>query len=405
MNEILRLSDILNRGVGVEWFEAVALVREVADRVRENLGGHGVPELQQIELTAAGSVSLSGASRTDEPVRRLGQLLQAVLVQSDPPVQLRLIGSQATAPTPGFASIREYSDALGYFERPDRPGVLRALYERAAAAPAAPVDVTRTLDDLAPLQHREPAKPAATAPARRQPSKRQAVPAFAAAVVIVVGGAAYWQFGAGGTAPSGQRVAELTVKASDAVGTALVAGLSSVTDKVGLGRLASTDSSSVPATPVATSSPAPSNAPRKSVRLKPENVRLFDLAPDVAAGLPTTALPPPALPHVTPPVAPAVERDPDTNVYSASDPEVVGPIGVRPQLPAVLPADVRKENLSQIELLVLPDGTVGAVKLLGHPRSVLEGMLLSAAKAWKFKPAMKGDHPVAYRKLVWLVLE
>lgn len=54
---------------------------------------------------------------------------------------------------------------------------------------------------------------------------------------------------------------------------------------------------------------------------------------------------------------------------------------------------------------MLPDGTVGSVKLLGNRRSVIEGMLLSAAKAWKFKPAEKDGRPVAYRKTVWLVLE
>jgi hypothetical protein len=56
-------------------------------------------------------------------------------------------------------------------------------------------------------------------------------------------------------------------------------------------------------------------------------------------------------------------------------------------------------------LIVLADGTVGAVKLLGERRNVLEGMLLSAAKAWKFQPALKDGRPVAYRKLVWLVLQ
>ena len=81
------------------------------------------------------------------------------------------------------------------------------------------------------------------------------------------------------------------------------------------------------------------------------------------------------------------------------------PVGLRPQLPAVLPEDVAGDQLSRIEILVLPDGTVGSVKLLGQRRSVLEGMLLSAAKAWTFAPAMKGDQPVAYRKLVWLVLD
>src|SRR5829696_6378482 len=136
MSDTLTLSNIFARDVAVEWFEAVAVVRDVADRVRENLGGRSVPELDQIEVTAEGHVRLSGANETDEPVRRLGQLLQATLVQTDPPVQLRLTASQATAPTPAFGTIREYDEALAYYERPDREGVLRGLYARAANAPA-----------------------------------------------------------------------------------------------------------------------------------------------------------------------------------------------------------------------------------------------------------------------------
>ena len=62
MSETLRLSDIPSRAVAIEWFEAVALTREVAERVRENLGGQSVPELHQIELSSEGRVSLSGAS-------------------------------------------------------------------------------------------------------------------------------------------------------------------------------------------------------------------------------------------------------------------------------------------------------------------------------------------------------
>ena len=86
MIETLRLSDILGRSVTVEWYEAVALVREVADRVRDSVGGRGIPELDQVQLSFDGTVSITGTTRTDEPVRRVGQLLQACLVQSEPPV-------------------------------------------------------------------------------------------------------------------------------------------------------------------------------------------------------------------------------------------------------------------------------------------------------------------------------
>lgn len=403
MSETLRLSDILSRGVVVEWFEAVALTREVAERVRENLGGHSVPELHQVELLADGHVSLSGAIRTDEPVRRLGQLLQAALVESDPPVQLRLLGSQATAPTPAFGSIREYADALEYFERPDRASVLRSLYERVVALPPVQGKAIPTLDAIAPLDHVQP-KAEKQPLEEKRPQKRRAVPAFAAALAVLLGGTAYWKLG-GGATPSSPTVSEAAAKATDAVGTALVTGLSSVTEAVGLGRLAPSDGSgSVPPTPIAAPKQPAATTPRKPSNRKPRAFQLFDLSPEVAAGLPVAALPAPSVASAALPVE-VIPAPPDGNVYSAADADVTAPVGVRPQLPAVLPNDVRKEQVAKIEVLVLPDGTVGAVKLIGQPRSVLEGMLLSAAKAWRFTPAMKGDQPVSYRKLVWLVLE
>ena len=407
MNTTLRLSDILGRGVAVEWFEAVALVREVADRVRDSVGGRGVPELDEVQLWADGSVTLSGATKTDEPIRRLGQLLQACLVQTDPPVQLRLVLSQATAPEPAYSSLGDYVEALAYFERPDRPAVLRTLYERAQAVPTAREELAVTLDSMAPLHgpKRQGHQNAASA-SRRAPSKR-AVAALAAVVVLVAAATVYSQYVA--KTPTTGEVSALAAKASDAVGATLVKGISAVSESVGLGRLVPADGP-VGAPPVAaTASPkaASGSARTPPVRVA-ERFQIFDLA---------TAPPPvPSLPALAPSAAPVVEEEtrvveatePEpTNgaIYSASDEDVVAPIGIRPQLPRALPTNVRLDQLSQIELVILPDGTVGSVKLLGARRSVLEGMLLSAAKAWKFKPAEKDGHPVAYRKTVWLALQ
>ena len=137
MNDLLTLSDVLGRNISVEWHEGVALVRGVAERLLESSSGVPVvPELHQVQISAAGRIDVIGGTMSSEAVRRLGQLLQATLGHSEPPVQLRLIIAQATAPTPAFASIREYDEALAYFERPGRSAVLQALHARAAAAPA-----------------------------------------------------------------------------------------------------------------------------------------------------------------------------------------------------------------------------------------------------------------------------
>jgi hypothetical protein len=408
MSSTLRLSEILGRGVLIEWFEAVALVRAVADALVDSVGGRSVPELDQIQLTSDGAVSILGTSATDEPVRRLGQLLQACLNQSDPPVQLRLTLAQATAPEPGYASIQDYSDALAYFERPDRPSVLRILYYRAESMPAAPKIAAPTLDAIAPLHGPEPRKQPKVKPTNRAKTSRAALVAIAAVVALVVAATAYSQF----SANRGTDVSALALKASDAVGTTLVKGISAVSDSVGLGRLAPKDGSGAPAaaTPAPTA-PAPAKPVQTSKRAAvtpaaPAGFRVFDLAiQPLDAGVAAAAAANETGVSNPPAAGGGGSESIDTMVYSPSDPTVAEPIGLRPQLPRALPRDVRQDQLSQIELVILPDGTVDSVKLVGPRQTVLEGMLLSAAKAWTFKPALKDGRPVSYRKTVWLVRE
>jgi hypothetical protein len=401
MSQPILLSDILARGAATQWFEAVALVAEVAERVGQNLAGQSVPELHQVQLYDDGRVALSGAQRTDEPIRRLGQLLQATLVQSDPPVQLRLIVSQATSPTPAFGSVREFSDALAYFERPDRPAVLRGLYARAEGAPAAPLQSMPTLDAMAPLAHTTPEKPTEPRVVKSRRRRSSLTPAIAAGLLLVVAPAAYWQYGKSTAAPD---VPALATKASDIMGTAVVSAISSVSDRVGLGRLAPAEGSgAVSAVAPVQAVPPAARAAVRTARSVPPRFQLYELGSTVPASAGTAVET--TLPIAdSPPALTLTELAPDTHVYSAADPDVTAPVGVRPQLPAALPADVDTARLNQIELLVMPDGTVGSVRMLGRPRNVLEGMLLSAAKAWRFAPASKDGRPVAYRKVVWVVL-
>ena len=86
----------------------------------------------------------------------------------------------------------------------------------------------------------------------------------------------------------------------------------------------------------------------------------------------------------------------DDVVYSAGAPNVVPPVGIRPHVPKELPRGISPENIARIEIVVDPWGTVESVKLVGPPR-INDAMLLSAAKAWRFKPAKRNGTPVAYR--------
>jgi hypothetical protein len=339
-------------------------------------------------------------------------LLQATLGRSEPPVQIKLMISQATAPQPGFASVPELDEVLGYYERPNRESILRALYERAAALqPTEPVAKEPTLDAIAPLPSRSDAKPKPKTPPKPPEVRRRHRKLAIAAVLLlaILGGGAYYARTA--NLVSDPSVTAFAEKASDSVSAAVVSGLSAVTETVGLGRIITGNSSdAVPAPPPAPAAVAPAPAsPPLTARRRPASIQPVPKLPIAVFDL---GIRPPV--ESSPAVAesPSSAADADTkadapvetngSLYRESDTSVIPPVGIRPQLPRELPPDVHIEDLTRVELLILEDGTVETVRLVSSPRSVHDSMLLSAIKAWEFQPAIKDGRPVRFLKTVWI---
>jgi hypothetical protein len=81
-------------------------------------------------------------------------------------------------------------------------------------------------------------------------------------------------------------------------------------------------------------------------------------------------------------------------IYLADDPSVTPPQILRPHLPTE-PADwMTPGNIGTFDLLVRPDGGVEQVRLTSPSNRFQERMLLSAAKAWRFRPATRAGVPV-----------
>jgi Gram-negative bacterial TonB protein C-terminal len=341
----LTLEDVLARRVSIECHEAVAIVRDVTEHISERFGQFNIiPDLDQIYLLPAGRTEVVCATEAGEPVRRMGQLLQALLTQSETPVQLRLVISQAMAPAPAYGSIREYSDALGLFAA--GAGLI-------ALACAGAVRYVRTGN---------------FAPATRA------------------------------------QVSEAANRASHVVGRAVVAGVSAVTDRLGLGRVAPGDAAAQLAPAAAPSPAARSETRRRPARLQAQPFTAFDLEPAGPLARPTADAVSPS-PDSHSPDESSVDRGaaaPDLTIYAAGSDGVSPPVGIRPQLPRELPSTVKIEELSRIELIVASNGTVESVRLVNGPRGVLDAMLLSAVKAWEFHPALKDGIPVRYRKTIWI---
>ena len=346
-----------------------------------------------------------------EPVRRLGQLLQAMLTDAEVPVQLRLIVSQATAPMPSYASLADFDRALG-LRAPGRAAVLDALFARAqAAGPVTAVDAAMTLDRIAPLPEAKPA--GEPVEARRKHSRRLIGTAAAVIAALALSGAAALYARSDATTVRGRQVSRVTAAAADVVGDAVLVGISAVSNSVGLGRVVAADAADAPPAALAV---LPSASRRRTQPSQPAAASSEPVEPNVEENLsPRTIIgyDPPDLPDA---VSEAIARHAeivylsaeapnDLEVYAPGADGVSPPVGLYPQLPRQVPPTVDPAKLSRIELLIARDGTVESARLLGNRRDVQAGMLLSAAKTWEFQPAMKDGVAVRYRKTILVSFE
>ena len=100
------------------------------------------------------------------------------------------------------------------------------------------------------------------------------------------------------------------------------------------------------------------------------------------------------------PVA-ASSRSDAPAVYTSTDPGVQPPALVRPQFPREPePGD----DTGYFDIVVDEQGNVERVKLLSPRRLFQERMLVAAAKAWKFRPAILEGEYVKYRLRVPIIL-
>jgi len=89
-------------------------------------------------------------------------------------------------------------------------------------------------------------------------------------------------------------------------------------------------------------------------------------------------------------------------VFSPADPHVLPAKLVRSQLPKE-PAP--GPLTGYFEVLINETGTVDEVRLISPAHRFHDRMLVSAAKAWKFRPAMFNGQPVKYRMRIAIVLK
>jgi hypothetical protein len=434
-DKAITLSEILARGVAMEWHEGVAIVRALTAQLLEGDSTEPrFPDLTQIDVSPEGTVVVVGGRPSPEPVRRLGQLLQATLGQGEPPVQLRLFITQATAPTPTFDNMRAFDESLSYYERPNREAVLRRLYERVNAAPAAAAVPETTLDAIAPLPEPERAAKSTPKPKKTARNRRPLWIGTAAALLVVASVAAFEIAKSTGRLENIPATATLIDSASTKLGDSVMSGLSAVSDTIGLGRLVPASDPPGPApgavrpedkkpkaagrpatatmksvTPIVETAagPEPGSATQAAAAVHAPEPRFtaYDLdvpAPSDGRGAKSIEL---HGNHAATASGQVSITEVSARVFSTGSVDVVPPVGIRPKLSRQLPTNRSIDQLAPVEIVVGIDGSVESVKFLRTPRDVRESMLLSVIKAWQFQPASRDGVPVKYQKTVWVAPE
>jgi hypothetical protein len=122
------------------------------------------------------------------------------------------------------------------------------------------------------------------------------------------------------------------------------------------------------------------------------------------AALAAAAAPPPPAPAPVPEVvkAPSVPR-----IYTAADSDVVGPQAVSRAMPGWKPPSLLVAQQTFRGVLEVIVNEQGLVEWAGTTRPsfpTYDADLISATKAWRFRPATKNGEPVKYRQAVEVVL-
>lgn len=388
--------------IPVEWYESVAIVQEAS---RHLLDSPRLPQpgrelsVATVRIDMTGKVIVSGDAAPEgaSAVSQLGALLRD-LMPDNMPVPLRLAVSQAMSNPPHYASIKSFSEALAYFERPDRMGIIRALYERWEAIGSG---------RLALPSHVEPAsesQPAPEKPARRAPGRAPhwmvAAGAIGLAITLGLAVAANWMRIS--TAFSINRQVESSAPASDrpADGSALgspipeaaqpgrtnnrpvplrVAPGSNQDARVEPGLMLS-NGSAAPVPDLTTVGKAPVSAEESLRSANQSNASVDQIAASAT-----------------------VERAPGSRTYSALDTDVSAPVAAYPQSSSVATV-LEDDEMLTFDLVIDENGKVESVKLRRAPSSIRSALMLtmsmSVAKAWRFQPATRHGQSVKYRQSI-----
>jgi hypothetical protein len=419
----ISLADVLALRVPVHWTEAVAVIEELSLVLLTGGEPSAIPEAESILITAQGTVLIRLGARGTQDVDAVGRMLNALLDPVTTPIPLRLFVAHSIG-SDKYRSLQAFAEALAYYGRPDRPELVRELYQRclntSATLPADPPEAPFA-QAAPPVPPPEPAEN--VVPRRRLP---RWLPAAAALLLLILiplmltrgSGktdllSPFRGLGAAAAAaatnvvhsvqefvsPAEPLDGKVEAEATDRANVSATRGTRSPSTSRRRGAPAATTSgsglsSAEAAAPGVGSATAELTLPSDPLVLLPVQ------SGTVAEG--ALALPPPLAPTAA--YAPVVVRTVDPVVYSSSSLDVQPPVIYSPKLPPLPPADPYWQGTNTMELLIDESGEVRQARLTSPPVRMSDMMLLSPAKTWKFHPALKNGQPVKYRlTMSWVV--
>ena len=383
---------ILQLGVPIAWQEAVELAR-TAHQVAE---GAGVPLLlDECVISVDGTVHLIPSPAGSRPGPSLTVLsFLGILIQGqDAPAELRALvdgddEGRSGSLAPAGTDVPQRFD-LSWFTSPRPDLEIARLATRgieAAAAHEAQAAIQRLRSDVTDTP--QPPKPPAATPSRFNLRVLIRPIAIATAVVLLM---------AAGLVV--RAVMTPTVEPA-VVGEVAPAETKSFLDTAfdSLKRALAPSGDEAPASAEGTPASAPgakTGTGRGRVSAPSSN----------SAAVPPSAPPGPASADAPPPsggygevpttMDEVIVRASMPRVYTERDAGVEPPAFVYPQMPSEPRGDTPLTD-SHIEVIVDEQGRVVQVRLRSTDASLNDRMIVAAAKAWQFRPALKDGQPVPY---------
>jgi hypothetical protein len=415
-NPSVPLSMLLTKDVPYEWHDGVALVAQLVAQVRSMTPPNAqsrVPDLRGITLEDNGALTLSLLPGQAMPAMPgAAQILQQLLSGKEQPAHLRLFGMQAATAEPPL-SLEAFADELAKWERPNRIAKLAALHFRAfnQIGPAALTEEARVREDraLTAKADRQKDSTGSTPTSRRKTAapkgagtsnKTTMIGVLLVVAALVVAAAEWFMFGRTAPVTPVRQTASAPAESTPAP----------------------EDRSATPPPPAAPSTTRPA-APRRQPAERPSPVvlsaetelararALFERQEYAAASVAFervlemlgTENSPQAeeirqlaksLAEVS--HAAVAEATASANrEYRTGDTGVTDPVPFG-YLPPKPDPNTSPDRLQVLEVHVNTNGSVESAKFVMNRPSFRNSWWISAAKAWRFRPATKDGKPVRF---------